>query len=157
MRFKSRRPAFGLAQAALLSAAAFMGMGTALAQSDAGIPKFKYARMENAAQHEVLTSIAAPRMRAYIDPATGELREQTPEEAMEAGMKSKSAPPVASAAKSAAAASPFGGFIAEVDDSFMLNTVATRDAAGRLKMQCVPGGSLASLLRNTEKEHGHAH
>src|SRR5687767_7455591 len=92
MRSKTRRPAIGLAHAALLSAAAALGAGSALAQSDSGILKFSNARMENAAPQQLITRIAAPGMRAYIDPATGELREQTPEEALDAGMKSKSVP-----------------------------------------------------------------
>lgn len=156
MRSNSRRPAIGLAQAALLSAAAFLGTGSALAQSDTGRLKFNNARMENAAPQDVITRMPASGMRAYIDPATGELRDQTPEEALGAGMKSKSSSGAAST-KSVAVSSPMGGFIAELDESFMLNAVATRDASGRVKMHCIPGGSLASVLRNTAKEHNHAH
>ena len=163
MRSKSRRPAFGLAQAALLSAAALMGAGTALAQSGAqpanGIMQFKNARMEAAApQHieQLSRSLGTSGMRAYVDPATGELREQTPEEAAAGATKSATA---FRSFKSTVTTSPLGGLIAEVDDdTFMVNAVVTRDASGKLKMQCVAGPeSLKAALRGAGKEHGHAH
>ena len=162
MRSTTRRP-LGLAQAALLSAVAFLGSGSALAQSGAqaanGIMQFKNARMEQATpqQIEQLSRIVGTAgMRAYVDPATGELRDQTPEEA--AGAATKSATAFRSF-KSVVSASPFGGLIAEVDDdTFMVNNVVTRDASGKLRMQCVTGAEgIGAPLRGAGKEHGHAH
>ena len=153
MSSKSRLPAIGMA----LAVFSFMGADAALAQADAhpaaGAIKLNNVRIEHAPQLAVQAPQAAG-MRAYIDPATGELRDQTPEEAMEAGTKSafRSAP----VAKSLAA-SPFGGFVAELDESFMLNAMATRDASGRLRMQCVPASGVQAFLKGSHKEAGHAH
>ena len=164
MRSKSRRPAIGLAQAALLSAAALMGAGTAFAQADAhpaaGVLKVKNVRIEQAtaAQIEQASRAETPAgMRAYVDPVTGALREQTPEEAVESGAAAKSTQGFF--ARKSALAAPWGGIMIEGDESTMVHSIASKDASGRVRMQCVTGNDWTSALRPgaAKKEHGHAH
>ncbi|QJR09928.1 hypothetical protein DSM104443_00979 [Usitatibacter rugosus] len=99
----------------------------------------------------------APAFRAYKDPVSGVLVDQSPEEALKAsGTQSKaaarSAPPITFT-------SPKGGVIMSLDDSAMSNSVVTRDASGRPVMQCVTGteAALDVLTRKTVKEDRHDH
>lgn len=98
----------------------------------------------------------SPAFRAYKDPETGTLRDQTPEEALKAGVQSKaaarSAPPITFT-------SPKGGVIMSLDEGAMSNSVVTRDANGRPVMQCVTGADAAldALTRKSVKEAGHDH
>ena len=158
MRSRSRRPLCGTAHSVLLSLALLGAAGMASAQGTAhpakGILKTKNVTLVHAPEQAAALRAGGTGMRAYVD-ETGALREQTPEEAAQAGLKSAQA--MAKATKSTEVASPFGGFIAELDETFMLSNVVTRDASGRLRMICVPASGVAAALRGSGKEHGHAH
>ena len=97
---------------------------------------------------------ASGSMRAYKDPESGELRSQTPEEAVAAGGHSKSA----ARGEPISFTSPYGGTIM-LDESYMINSVVTRDASGKVQMQCVTGGNAAleMLMTKSVKEHRHDH
>jgi hypothetical protein len=98
---------------------------------------------------------ASASMRAYKDPETGQLREQSPEEAAKEGGLSKSA----ARGEPINITSPYGGTIMALDDSFMVNSVVTRDASGKMLMQCVTGGNpaLEAVKSRSAKEHRHDH
>jgi hypothetical protein len=98
----------------------------------------------------------APALRAYKDPVSGELIDQSPEEALRAGVQLKSA---ARSAPPITFTSPNGGVIMSLDESAMSNSVVTRDARGRPVMQCVTGtaAALDVLTRKTVKEDRHDH
>ena len=158
MRSKFRRPLCGTAHTVLLSFALLGAAGIASAQGTAhpakGALKTKNVTLVHAPEQAAALRVSGTGMRAYVD-ETGALREQTPEEAAQAGLKSTQA--TAKSTKSIELASPFGGFIADLDETFMLNNVVTRDASGRLRTICVPASGIAAALRGSGKEHGHAH
>ena len=166
MRSKSRLPASGRAFSALLSGVALLA-GAQVAFADttanpsAGVLRLPNVRIvtptdgQRAAMARLDASSGQSAVRAYKDPLTGELRDQTPEEMMEGGLSKAVTKP---AAKSFT--SPYGGTIMPLDDSYMSNSVVTKDATGRLRMQCVTGAETASdivLKGKAVKEQRHDH
>ena len=152
MKAKFRLPRSGMALCALLSGVALLA-GAQTASADptahpaAGVLKLPNVRVEMASPAERAQASRAaagssqPAVRAYKDPETGELRDQTPEEMMLDGMsltKSARGP----AAKSVVM-KPGGAFSIELDESFMTNAVVTRDGTGKAHMQCVTGDEAA--------------
>jgi hypothetical protein len=100
-------------------------------------------------------------LRAFKDHESGNFREQTPEEMNEGGAPSaaRSAGPSADPSGIAIATSK-GGVAMMLDESFMSNAVVTKDASGKLQMDCVVGtGAAKQALVNgkTVKGHGHDH
>lgn len=146
MRAKFRPPRSGKALSVLLSGVALLA-GAQVASADTlahpavGVLRLPNVRIEAASPNQIAEASRATAnpaqagFRAYKDPVTGELREQTPEEMMEGGNAK-------SASKSAAKSSfttPRGGVGMHLDESFMSNAVVTKDAAGKIDMQCVTG------------------
>lgn len=97
-------------------------------------------------------------LRAFIDPQSGELRAQTPEEMMEAA--TVKAAPMSGAAKSVFL-TPAGGIAAMLDETYMSNAIVTKDASGKAHMQCVTEDPKATSRRVLEghaaKGHRHDH
>jgi hypothetical protein len=144
-------PRSGMALSTFLGAVALLAGAQAasaetVAHPEAGVLRLPNVRIEVASPSQIAaasragTNPSQAGLRAYKDPETGELRDQTPEEMMEAGGTAKAG--AARAAKSAFA-SPQGGIIIPLDDSFMSNSVVSKDAAGKIHMQCVTGDDAA--------------
>lgn len=164
MRSKSRQPRSGMALSAFLSGVALLGGAqVAFANSTAhpaeGVLRLPNVRIEAASASQIAQASKAnanpaqSAVRAYKDPVTGELRDQTPEEMMEGG--------ITKAANSGAAksgiASPFGGVIMLLDDSFMSNAVVVKDAAGNMHQHCVTGHGAAEAVLNGKAGKAHRH
>lgn len=164
MRSKSRQPGFGWAFSAMLGCSALLA-GTAQADTAAhpaaGALQLPNVRMQMATprllEQAARSTGASQGMRAYINPETNELRDQTPEEMFMAA-------PVVKAARAKtlakAAASPSGGVVMETDEDMMSYSVVSRDASGKLNSQCVSGekSALQALTRAPgAKEHRHDH
>jgi hypothetical protein len=154
MRTKFRLPRSRMALSALLNGVALLaGAQVAFADTPAhpasGVLTLSNVRVEAASANQIAEASRAGSkpaqsgFRAYKDPITGELRDQTPEEMMDAGTRSKSAR--TRAAKSGFA-SPRGGVGVRLDESFMSNAVVVKDAEGKNHMQCV-----------TSEDNGKAH
>ena len=94
-----------------------------------------------AKQAEAPANISAGQWIAK-DPATGQLREPTPEEVKELdALQAKKAPKVRKPLKTmtAAPAEATGAVGVMLDESYESYTVATRSADGRVKLDCVQG------------------
>ena len=154
MRYPIRRPARGTALAASL---ALVFSLPCLADSSAASPQPVASHVQflsgTPAQVEMLSRRAPQQagMRAFKDPETGLFREATPED-------------VPSTAKAAtvhparvATANRSGGLSVMLDEGFMSNTVARKDAAGRINLQCVTGEDAATtaISGQAAKEHRH--
>ncbi len=99
---------------------------------------------------------ASAGQRVAKDPGTGQLREPTPEEVKELeAAQPKKAPLVKKAVKplvAAPAAAASGAVGMPLDESFESYTVATRDADGTVKFDCVQGKKSAEArVKSGEK------
>jgi len=168
MRSKARTPRTGLPLSALLNGLILLAAAPAAVAGDAlpsanGLLQLPNVRIETAtpqqqAQAGRMGSSVQSGMRAYVNPVTGELRDQTPEEMMEAG--------AATNAKAASFSAPkfsytlaSGATVLPLDESFMSNAIATKDAAGKVRFQCLDGRESVSqaLTGKAAKEHRHDH
>jgi hypothetical protein len=167
MRTKAIVPKSGLALSGVLQGLLLLaGAQVALAAPPAvthegGLLKLKNVRIEAASPAQALeasrTNPVAGQagLRAFIDPVTGQLREQGSEEMID---QAKAAPaPVA--AKSTFTTS-FGAVGVMLDESYMSNAVVTKDASGKARLQCVTGAEAAQsqvLKGQAGKAHNHDH
>jgi hypothetical protein len=162
MRSNCRLPRSGKALSAVLAGVALLaGAQAASAQSsahpEAGVLRLPNVRVELAGQGRLTDTLrpgSQAGFRAYIDPVTGELRDQTPEEAAEGGLAK-----AAKGAKSAPAtfSLPGGGIGVTLDESHMANAVVVKNADGTLSMQCVTGSKAASEVLNGKAGKAHRH
>lgn len=166
MRSKCRLPRSGWALSTLLiGTAALLNGAPAHADSTAhpaaGVLRVPNARVVTAtpAQVEQVARLdgRAQGLRAYVDPETGTLRDQTPEEMFmtpEVFQKSQRGKSLAKSARS-----PSGGYVVETDESVVSYSLVARDGQGRLRMQCVTGEQAArsALARGIAKEDRHDH
>lgn len=170
MKTKARVPSPGIALSRILQglAAVALAQGAIAAPPalphEGGLLTLSNVRIESASTRQLAdVARAAPAaqagVRGYKDKQSGRLREQTPEE-----MISEAAESAAAFAPSFGAKSMFtpagGGIAIELDDTFMTNAVASRDASGRLRMQCATGEAPTQdrLLKvGARKEHRHDH
>ena len=158
MRVSRSLPARGRTLCALLGTAALAVAVPAAADNTAspsGLMKFKNVQVVNGTPEQVAAAQAPSSMqqgmRAFVDPVTGQLREPTAEEAAETGSHAKSASARASVAT--AMMSARGSMVIQLDDSFMMNSIVKRDAAGKLHAYCIDGHQdIAALLRKPVKE-----
>ncbi|HEY9066248.1 MAG TPA: hypothetical protein VIO33_14785 [Burkholderiaceae bacterium] len=131
--------------------------------SEGGLLVLPNVRVENAAKPvdalsgKTSSAAGTSGMKAYRDPETGKLRRPTADDLLdEASAAQPSAAPSVRVTTSAD-----GRRSAQSDESFMSYAVVTRDAGGRLDMQCVTGEQQArkALTRNAgkAKERDHAH
>ena len=165
MNSRSRLPRSGLALCAFvngmalaIAAPAVMAQGTA--QPSSGLMKFANVSHEAATPETIARaarmSSTARGVRAFRDPVTGQLRDQTPEE-----MAAEAFNQVPDGATSAPMGSRKGGVMVELDDAFMSNAVVSRGASGKLELQCVTGGghAIEAALgkRGTVKGDRHDH
>ena len=149
MRSKANVPGSGmvLSGALLLACAQVALAAPPVLNHEGGLLKLHNVRIETASASQVAEAARqAPGagqagLRAFKDPQTGELRSQTPEEMMEAA-SAKSAP-MSGAAKSTFL-TPAGGIAAALDETYMSNAIVTKDAAGKVRMQCVTDTASAS-------------
>jgi len=165
MRSKARTPRTGLPLSALLNGLILLAGAPAAVAGDVpsanGLLQLPNVRIETAtpkqqAQAARMGSSVQSGMRAYVNPVTGELRDQTPEEMMESG---------AASAKAASFSSPksytlaSGATVMPLDESFMSNAIASKDAAGKVRFQCLDGRESVSqaLTGKAAKEHRHDH
>jgi len=167
MRSKARTPRTGLPLSALLNglillAAAPAAVAGDIAPSANGLLQFPNVRIETAtpqqqAQAARMGSPAQSGMRAYKDPVSGELRDQTPEEMMESGAASAKAASFSAPRFSYTLAS--GATVMALDESFMSNAIASKDANGKVSFQCLDGReSVAQAITGkAAKEHRHDH
>ena len=138
--------AFVNGMALAIAAPAVMAQGTA--QPSSGLMQFPNARIEAATpaqvQRAARSSAVQQGVRAFKDPVSGRLRDQTPEEMAAAAFTQ-----VPDGATSAEIASRRGGVMVELDDSFMSNAVVTKDVSGKAHFQCVEGHdhALGAVLR----------
>jgi len=163
MATKARLPGRGMAFPMLLLNGALLAGASAIAAEPAtpGLLQLPNARLETATpqQRAQMTRIDAASqsgVRAYKDPVTGQLRDQTPEEMMEGGAPLTKAAP-SRAAKSMTLRNGIVGV--ELDESFMMNAIASRDANGKVRYQCVKGHDITDAVLNGKsvKEHRHDH
>ena len=163
MRSKARTPRTGLPLSALLNGLILLAGAPAAVAGDVpsanGLLQLPNVRIETAtpqqqAQAARMGSPTQSGMRAYKDPVSGELRDQTPEEMMESG---------AASAKAASFSSPksytlaSGATVMPLDESFMSNAIASKDANGKVSFQCLDGReSVAQAITGkAAKEHRH--
>jgi hypothetical protein len=165
MRSKANVPGSGMVlSGALLLAGAQVALAAPPAVNhEGGLLKLHNVRIETASPAQVAQAArmgpAAGQagLRAYKDPDSGELRSQTPEEMMEAAT-AKSAP-MSGAAKSMFL-TPSGAIAATLDETYMSNATATKDASGKVQMQCVNDAAVAGervLEGKAGKAHRHDH
>jgi hypothetical protein len=147
MRSRSRLPRSGMAlcaifQGTVLLAGAQIAWADTNAHPAAGALQLPNVRLETASPRQIaeanapIVNPARPAVRAYKDPVSGQLRDQTPEEAMEGSMSKQA---VSRSSAKAATKSPSGGNIMPLDETFMMNSVATKSADGTIDMQCLTG------------------
>jgi hypothetical protein len=149
--------------AALTGVALLAGAQVASAQSnahpEAGVLRLPNVRVELAGQGRVTDTLrpgSQAGFRAYIDPTTGELRDQTPEEAAEGGL-AKSAKSAGAKSAPATFSLPGGGIGITLDESHMANAVVVKNADGTMGMQCVTGAKAASEVLNGKAGKAHRH
>jgi hypothetical protein len=146
--------------ALLAGAQAATAQGTA--HPEAGVLRLANVRIQAASPAQIAEAsrtVANPAkagVRAFKDPDSGELRDQTPEEMMLDGMSQGNAK-AATSRGAKALAHPQGGISIPLDESFMANAVVSKDAAGKMHMQCVEGDDAAAavLERKAGKVHRH--
>ena len=167
MRSKARTPRTGLPLSALLNGLILLAAAPAAVAGDAlpsanGLLQLPNVRIETAtpqqqAQAARMGSSVQSGMRAYKDPVSGELRDQTPEEMMESGAASAKAATFSSPKFSYTLAT--GATVMPLDESFMSNAIASKDAAGKVRFQCLDGReSVAQAITGkAAKEHRHDH
>jgi hypothetical protein len=107
----------------------------------ATLPKFAHVQVINATPEQIAvlgkeSSQRALSQRAYVDPATRQLRAALPEELAAEAAAAKSAPVVADAVVTRLAN---GAKRATVDESYMSYATATVQADGTVKQDCVTG------------------
>ena len=164
MKTKVNVPRPGIALSALLqglifAAGAQVAFAAPAAQPvETGLLKLPNVKIQNATPQQVQAAAqranAANVVRAYKDKDSGKLRDQTPEELLEEGAASVAMPSEPSAIITPAK----GGVAALLDESFMTDAVASKDAAGNVQMECVTGkGAAAKAIVNGKavKEHRH--
>jgi len=148
MKAKFRLPQRGMALFTLLQGAALLaGAPLAFAEATAhpaeGVLKVPNVRIETASSSQVSDASKAgagqSTLRAYKDPVTGELRDPTPEELFAGGISTKSA----AVRSKATVTTTSKGTLIQLDDTFLSNAVASKDAAGNTRMQCVTGEDAA--------------
>jgi hypothetical protein len=148
MNARNRMPRSGMVLSVCLLAGAQVALAGVTAHPSSGMLQLQNVRIQSGTASQVATvsraTTYASGFRAYKDPVTGELRDQTPEEMMKDGMADLSKSASASRAAKAAFPSPGGGLLIPLDDSFLSNAVVTKDAAGHAHMQCVTGHEAAA-------------
>lgn len=150
----------GLLQGLILAAGAQVAIaGPTALPSEAGLLKLSNVKIQNATPQQVAaaekqSASSKSAVRAFKDKDSGKLREQTPEEMVEEGVASAAAPPQQPVA---VFDGPAGSVGALLDEAFMANAVARKDASGKLHMECVTGHNAAKTLANGKvmKEHNH--
>jgi hypothetical protein len=162
MKPKFRLPLRGSALFALLSGAALLaGAPLASAETTAhpaeGMLKVPNVRIETASSAQIAEAskpaTTQSTLRAYKDPITGELRDPTPEELFACGISTKSA----AVRPKATVTTTSKGTLIQLDDTFLSNAVASKDAAGTTRMPCVTGDEAAVHALDDGKagqEHG---
>jgi hypothetical protein len=172
MSMKAKAPRSGaqlslLLQGLILAAGAqFACAASAAEPAQTGLLKLPNVRIENASPAQVNAAAKASKgnaqagVRAFKDKDSGNLRDQTPEEMVEDGITSAQQSMAKAAAAPAAAitSSTTGRAVVLVDESFMSNTVAVKDASGKLTMECVTGKDAATKSiagAKSVKEHSH--
>jgi hypothetical protein len=167
MRLKVNTPRSGVTISRVLQGLIFMASAQcafaapASPPSDEGVLKLPNVKIQTATPQQIaainapLKQTAKPGFRAYKDPVTGNLIEQPDDDANEpqaAAPLSKSGP--ASGAK--AVSTSKSGKAIMLDDSFMSNAIVTKDASGKLDLDCVTGDHAKSLPNSkTAKAHKH--
>lgn len=164
MRSKANLPGSGMVvSGALLLAAAQVAVAAPPAlPHDGGLLRLHNVRIETAGPSQAVAparqgpAAGQAGLRAFIDPESGELRAQTPEEMMEAAAVKHA--PMSSEAKSVFL-TPSGGIAAALDESHLSHAIVTRDAAGKVSMQCVTGDtrSAGDRVRQGLAGKGHRH
>lgn len=158
MKTKVNVPRSGIAWSVLLQGLMFAaGAQVAFAAQPAqpaetGLLKLPNVRIENATPTQVQAAAKAGKgnvqagVRAFKDKDSGNLRDQTPEEMVEDGVASQQQAAAKAAPTQAASviSSSTGRAVVLVDESFMSNTVAAKDASGKLTMECVTGKDAAT-------------
>jgi hypothetical protein len=167
MRLKVNMPRSGIATSSILQGLIFVaGVQCAYASpeaqlTDEGILKLPNVKIQTATPQQIsainapVKATAKPGFRAYKDPVTGNLVEQPDDnlnEPQAAAPLSKSG--FASGAK--AASTSKSGKTILLDDSFMSNAVVTKNASGKLDLDCVVGDH-AKLLPNSKTVKAHKH
>jgi hypothetical protein len=152
MHSKLRLPRSGMAFSVLFASLALTaGASSALADNKAGLIKLPNVRIVTATPAQIAEDAkvlaSTPAVRAYKDPVSGELRDQTPEEMMDEGHTK--------AAHGGGAKATFisnrGSTIFVLDESSLTNAVVTRGADGKMHMQCVTGqgATIEAMLKGS--------
>lgn len=166
MKTKVNVPRSGIALSVLLqglifAAGAQVAFAAPAAQpAETGLLKFTNVKIERATPQQVQaaaqkTNASKNAVRAFKDKDSGRLRDQTPEEMVEDGIASAAAAP---SEPTAIIDGPHGGVAAILDESFMSNAVASKDANGNLHLDCVTGkAATGKALVNGKAVKGHRH
>ena len=166
MKTKVNVPRSGITLSGLLlgfifAAGAQIAIAAPAAQpAESGLLKLPNVKIEKATPQQIMAANKTSKtsqkaVRAFKDKDSGNLRDQTPEEMVEDGIASAAMSP---AEPVAIINGPMGGVAALLDENFMSNAVASRDAAGNLHMDCVTGkGAGSKAVVNGKIVKGHRH
>jgi hypothetical protein len=89
----------------------------------------------NPAKRTVVKSRGSAGLRAYIDPATGQLREPTPEESRALSRPTRA---IVSPKELQAVRHANGMTSVDLKDAFLMDLVARRNADGSISIDCAP-------------------
>ena len=167
MRLKVTTPRSGVTVSQVLQGFIFI-TGAQLASaappsppSDAGLLKLPNVKIQTATPQQIsainapVKPAAKPGFRAYKDPVTGNLVEQ-PDDVVDEPQAGPSLAKSASASGAKVIGTAKGGRAIMLDESFMSNAVVTKNASGKMDMECVTGDHVESLPnRKTVKGHNH--
>jgi hypothetical protein len=129
--------------------------------SDEGLLKLPNVKIQKATPQQISTINAPvkpttkPGFRAYKDPVTGSLVEQ-PDNDINEPLASASLTKSAPGTSSKIVGTSKGGVAIMLDDTFMSNAVVTKDASGKLDLDCVTG-TPAKALSNSKTAKAHKH
>lgn len=155
-----------VAAATFLASAAYAAEPVSAPEKN-GLMVFKNVRVVNAAQPAPAAASATQGgFRAYIDPATGQLRQPTSEDIVNENAQTQKAPMAGRAVAPRQFTPASGGIGAVLDESTMQYSVVHKNKDGSISQTCVTGAKQADELvspkaispaAGQKMESGHAH
>jgi hypothetical protein len=167
MRLKANTPRSGVTVSRVLQGLTFMAIAQCASAaptslpSEEGVLKLSNVKIQTATPQQIAAinapakPAAKPGFRAYKDPVTGNLIEQPDENVNEPQATSALSKSGFAPGAKAVSTSKSGKAIL-LDDSFMSNAIVTKNASGKLDLDCVTGDHAKSLPNSkTAKAHKH--